>query len=108
MEGADCKWVAHVRHCNGINGAERPIGILSIRLVWKRCDKVASSGAPRRHSSPSPRGVALEQVAIRAHGNSVVEVGALESERSASLYNAGDNTIRCDQMTSVPIVALDA
>src|SRR5882724_1261769 len=102
MERANSQWVAHVRHRNGIEGAKRSIRIRSVRFIRKRFDKVASSGASRRYSSPSLRGAALEQVAIRSHRNFVVEVGALEPERPACLYNAGDDAIRCNEMISGP------
>src|ERR1019366_6486268 len=75
----------------------RLVGIRIIRLFWTRFVEVASSVASRRFGCPSLRGVAIEQVAIRAHRNSVVEVGALEPKRTAHLYNAGDDTVRCDK-----------
>src|ERR1700736_4282918 len=106
MERANSKWVAHVRHRNGIDGAKRSIRIRSIRFIWKRFDKVASSGAPRKYSSPSLRGASLKQVAIRTHRNFAVEVGALEPERPACIYNARDDAVRCNQMNRVPVVAL--
>src|SRR6267154_5112322 len=105
MEGANSKWVAHVRHRNGIDGAKRSVRIRGIRFIWKRIDKVASSCASRRYSSPSLRGAALEQVAIRSHRNFVVEVGALEPERPACLYDAGDDAVRCNEMNGGPVVA---
>src|SRR6267154_4362046 len=102
MERANSKWLAHVRHRDGIDGAKRSIRIRSIRFIRKRFDKVASSGASRGYSSPSLRGASLEQVAIRSHRNSIVEVGALEPERPACLYNAGDHTVRCNEMIIGP------
>src|SRR5882724_9745769 len=102
MERANSKWVAHVRHRNGIDGAKCSIRIRIIRFIWKRFDKVALSGASRRYGSPSLRGASLEQVAIRSHRNSVGEVGALEPERPACLYDAGDDAVRCNHACATP------
>src|ERR1035438_4619038 len=100
MERLDSKWVAHLRHRNGIDGAKRPFGIRIIRVIGKRLDQVASSGASRRYSSPPLRGASLEQVAIRPHRDFVVEVRAMEPERPACLYDAGDDAVRCDEMNA--------
>ncbi len=72
-------------------------GVRSIRFAGSRFVEMASSGASRRHSSASLRSAALEQVAIRSHRNYFVEVGTVEPERPASLYNAGDDIIRRDE-----------
>src|SRR5271157_2401750 len=94
MERADSKWLAHVRDRNGIDGATRSVGVRSVRFARNRFVEMASPGASRGHRRASLRGASLEQIAIRSHRNSFIEVGTVEPERPPGLFNAGDDPVR--------------
>ena len=84
VAGAHSEWVAYVLHCDGADGTKCVVGIGSLWLSGNRCDRVAAPGSRGRCSCPALRGSDVQQISLEPDGHSAIQVGVVESERSAS------------------------
>src|SRR5579863_1387224 len=108
MERAHRERMAYMFDRNGTDGAQRLVGIGILWLTRNRLDKVARAGSARRRCRPAFRSAAVEQVSLRADGNPVVQIRALEPKRAVGAVIAGDNIVRCDGRSSGQGIATPA
>src|SRR6266403_576089 len=96
MEGTHRERMAYLFDRHGADGAQRLVGIGILRLARNRLAQVARAGSARRRRGSTFRGAEVEQIPLRADGNSIVQIRALEPKGSDSSVIPGDNAVRCD------------